>query len=340
MKPEKFMSQYPASLTTLLHKANIKCGGIRCVDPVNSGVTNRNSLITLQSGSRYILREYDWPYPTSDNLHRFEKELYLHDLLLKYDVPVPSIVANYDDGSNCAVLMEYMPGQLLGNVVDTLTEVQRAQAWRAAGTALRKVHSIRLPDGCSGVIVGERVQPFEEGSWGDFHFHQAIQHANHLLKRDLGLRFDLASMKSVLKQAVPLLNESPVVLLHNDPHPWNVLVHEAAGRWTCSAWLDWEYAWSGDPVWDLVRTDLFRLKRIGPAPDAFYEGYGAFPREPNRSIYELSIYLWMANQYLDGEVDGERVLMPTYEAAMRYLEQIDESVARIGIEIERAERLP
>ena len=82
------------------------------------------------------------------------------------------------------------------------------------------------------------------------------------------------------------------------------------------------------------------MKQIGPAPDAFYEGYGAFPREPNRSIYELSIYLWMANQYLDGEVDGERVLMPTYEAAMRYLEQIDESVARIGIEIERAERLP
>ncbi len=334
------MSQHPASLTKLLHKASIKRGGIRCVEPIGDGVTNRTLLVTLKDGKRYVLREYDWPYPSSDNLQRLDKEVYLHNLLLKYDVPVPSIVASHDDGSNCAVLMEYMPGLLLGNVVDTLTEVQRAQAWRAAGTALRNVHSIRLLDGCSGVIVGERVQPFEEGSWGDFHFHQAIQHANHLLKRDVGLHFDLPSMKNVLKQAVPLLNESPVVLLHNDPHPWNVLVNEVAGHWTCSAWLDWEYAWSGDPVWDLVRTDLFRLKRIGPTPDAFYEGYGAFPREPNRSIYELSINLWMADQYLDGEIDEERVLMPTYEAAMQYLGRIDEAVVRIGNELERADRLP
>ncbi len=324
-------------IATLLQSAGIE-QTVHGVEPINTGVTNRTSLVTLKDDTRYILREYDWPYSTSDNLHRLEKELYLHDLLLKYDVPVPSIVAHLDDGRMCAVLMEYKPGQLLGNVVDTLTEVQRDQAWRATGTALRKVHSIQLPEGCSGVVIGERVQPFEEGSWGEFHFHQAIQHASHLLKRDSGLRFDLASMKNVLKQAVPLLNESPVVLLHNDPHPWNVLVHEVAGHWTCSAWLDWEYAWAGDPAWDLVRLDLFRLKRIGPTPDAFYEGYGALPREPNRSIYEMAIYLWLANQYLDGEVDEERVLMPTYEAAMRYLEQIDESVERIGVEIEGAAR--
>ena len=324
-------------IVTLLQSAGIE-QAVHNVEPIGDGVTNRTSLVVLNDDTRYILREYDWPYDSSDNLHRLEKERYLHDLLLEYGVPVPVIFAEHEDESTCGVLMEYKLGELLGNVVDTLTEVQRAQAWRAAGTALRKVHSIRLPDRCTGVIVGEGVQPFEEGSWGEFHFHQAIQHANHLLKRDLGLRFDQSSMKSILKQAVPLLNERPMVLLHNDPHPWNVLVHEVAGHWTCSAWLDWEYAWSGDPTWDLVRTDLFRLKPIGPTPDAFYEGYGAFPREPHRSIYELSIYLWMANQYLDGEVDEERVLMPTYEAAMRYLEQIDQSVQRIGIEIERAEQ--
>lgn len=330
------MPQHPASLLRLLDEIGIKHGAIRSVEPVNTGVTNRTSLVVLNDETRYILREYDWPYDSSDNLHRLEKELYLHDLLLKHDVPVPAIVAHLDDESTRAVLMEYRPGHLLGNVVESLTEVQRTQAWRATGTALRKVHLIRLPDGCPGVVVGERVQPFEEGSWGDFQFHQAVQHANRLLMRDLGLRFDLSSMKNVLKQAVPLLNESPMVLLHNDPHPWNVLVHEVAGHWTCSAWLDWEYAWAGDPTWDLVRLDLFRLKPIGPTPDAFYEGYGAFPREPHGSIYEMSIYLWMANQYLDGEADAERELMPTYEAAMRYLEQIDESVERIGIEIERA----
>ncbi len=327
------MSQHPAYLPALVSEAGINRNSIRCVEPTSTGVTNRTSLVVLQDDTRYILREYAWPYATSDNLHRVEKECYLHHLLQQHDVPVPAIVAKHDDDAQ-AVLMEYKPGRLLGDVVGSLTDVQRDQAWRSVGAALRKVHSIRLPDSCPGVIVGERVQPFDEGSWGDFHYHQAVQHASNLLKRDMGLRFDLASMKHVLKLAIPVLNERPVVLLHNDPHPWNVLVNEAAGHWECSAWLDWEYAWSGDPAWDLARLDLFRLKPIGPTPAAFFEGYGSPPKDPERTIYELAIYLWMADQYLDGEVDEERVLIPTYEAALRYLGRVDEAVERIDRALE------
>jgi len=324
------MSQLPAFLPGLLAEAGQSRDSIQSVEPLHTGVTNRTSLVELQDETRYILREYEWPYDTDDDLQRVEKELYLHDLLLKHGVPVPAIIAHHDEESGRAVLMEFKPGQLLGNVVDSLTDGQRAQAWRTVGAALRKVHAIQLPDHRAGLIVGERVRPFEEGSWGEFHYHQAARHAENLLKRDTELRLDLASMKCVLKQAVPLLNERPLVLLHNDPHPWNVLVHEGAGQWRCSAWLDWEYAWSGDPTWDLARLEIFRLKPIGPTPAAFYEGYGEAPKDPEWTIYELSIYLWMADQYLEGEVDEVRVLMPTYEAAMRYLERIDEAVEKIG----------
>ena len=327
------MSQHPAYLPALVSEAGINRNSIRCVEPIGTGVTNRTSLVVLQDDTRYILREYAWPYASGDNLNRLEKEFYLHDLLQQHGVPVPAIVAKHDDDAQ-AVLMEYKPGHLLGDVVGSLSGVQCDQAWRRVGAALRKVHSIRLPDSCPGVIVGERVQPFDEGSWGDFHYHQAVKHASNLLKRDMGLRFDLASMKHVLKPAIPVLNERPLVLLHNDPHPWNVLVNEAVGHWECSAWLDWEYAWSGDPTWDLARLDLFRLKPIGPTPAAFFEGYGSAPKDPERTIYELAIYLWMADQYLDGEVDEERVLMPTYEAAMRYLGRVDEAVVKIDRALE------
>ena len=320
-------------IVLLLESAGIE-QAVHSVEPTDTGVTNRTSLVVLQDDTRYILREYAWPYATGDNLHRVEKECYLLDLLQQHDVPVPAILAQFNDDSARAVLMEYKPGRLLGDVVGSLSGVQRDQAWRAVGAALRKVHSIRLPDSCPGVIVGERVQPFDEGSWGDFHHHQAVQQASNLLKRDMGLRFDLASMKHVLKQAIPVLNERPVVLLHNDPHPWNVLVNESAGHWMCSAWLDWEYAWSGDPTWDLTRLDLFRLKPIGPTPAPFFEGYGMAPKDPEKTFYELAINLWMANQYLDGEVDEERVLMPTYEAAMRYLGRVDEAVVKIDRALE------
>ncbi len=311
------MSEHPESLPRLLGEAGIENWAIQHVEPINTGVTNLTSLVVLQDDKRYILREYVWPHPSSDDLHRIEKEKYLHNLLLENDVPVPFILAEFEEGTSRAVLMEHRPGVLLGDVVGTLHDDECAQAWRATGAALRKAHSIRLPEGYPGVVVGENVQPFEEGSWGNFQFHQVLLHAENLRKRGYGIRIDISHLENVLLPAVPILNVSPTVLLHNDPHPWNVLVHRVNGQWTCSAWLDWEYAWSGDPVWDLVRMDLFRMKPIGPTPAAFYEGYGSRPQEPNRSIYELSIYLWMANQYLD---------------------HIDESLTKIRAECSRLDR--
>ena len=83
--------------------------------------------------------------------------------------------------------------------------------------------------------------------------------------------------------------------------------------------------------------DLFRMKPIGPTPAAFYEGYGSRPQEPNRSIYELSIYLWMANHYLDGEGE-DRALMPTYKAAMNYLDHVYEALEKIRAECSTLDR--
>ncbi|MCY3554222.1 MAG: phosphotransferase [Gemmatimonadetes bacterium] len=104
------MSQLPAFLTGLLAEAGHCRNTIRSIEPLHTGVTNRTSLIKLRDDTRYILREYEWPYDTDDDLQRVEKELYLHDLLLNHDVPVPAIVAHHDDESGRAVLMEFKSG--------------------------------------------------------------------------------------------------------------------------------------------------------------------------------------------------------------------------------------
>jgi aminoglycoside phosphotransferase (APT) family kinase protein len=96
--------------------------------------------------------------------------------------------------------------------------------------------------------------------------------------------------------------------------------------WECSGWLDGEFAWVGDPAWDLTRMDVFRPKPLPPTPRAFYEGYGALPPEPTRSVYELYIQLWMAAQH----VEGQRAWVPTYDAAWRYVGSLDEHIRAIG----------
>ena len=89
----------------------------------------------------------------------------------------------------------------------------------------------------------------------------------------------------------------------------------------------------GDPIWDLVRMDIFRLKPIGATPSAFYEGYGKRPEEPYRSIYELSILFWLADEYLEGVAagipDSDRSMLPTYRTAMTYVEQFNTTLPEI-----------
>ena len=49
------------------------------------------------------------------------------------------------------------------------------------------------------------------------------------------------------------------------------------------------------------RMDLFRIKSIDPTPNAFFESYANWSLEPSRSLHELSIDMWLANQCLAGE---------------------------------------
>jgi hypothetical protein len=195
---------------------------------------------------------------------------------------------------------------------------------------LGRAHAVAYPRGSFGIIVGDHIQPFaahfaweeETPSWGHSQIHMLLDHFQRLRAHRPDLARVEEDLRGILAEALPYLNRTPPALLHNDAHPWNVLVQADEDEWRCVAWLDWEYAWVGDPNWDLVRMDLFRRKPIGATPDAFWEGYGRSPAEPERSVYTLGIYLWMADQYLT----GDRHLLPTYQAAMAYVDCIDDVI--------------
>jgi aminoglycoside phosphotransferase (APT) family kinase protein len=318
--------------SALLHQAELTTA-IHHIEPLTkNGITNQMALITLQDGARFVLRQYQWPWQDRD-LHRPEKEQYIHPLLHQAGVPVPAILAHIELAGQSAVLMEYRRGSHLGDIAPTLPDEARIQAWRSCGQMLRRAHTISYPEGTYGVIVGNHVETFAEHgswedsapSWGHSQIHMILDHFRRLSQHIPALTGVDEELRRILAEALPLLNRTSPTLLHNDAHPWNVLVNLEGGQWRCSAWLDWEYAWVGDPNWDLVRMDLFRRKPIGATPHAFWEGYGRYPAEPERSVYQMQINLWMANQYLD----GDRHLPPTYEAAMAYVDRFDEAVAGI-----------
>jgi aminoglycoside phosphotransferase (APT) family kinase protein len=316
-------SEFDGILDVLLETAGV-AGPLRRREEVSHpGATNRTWVVETEQGSRYVFRVYRRLDEPGDS-DRIRREALLRRLR-RHGIPVPEVLAAVEDRRRSAALFEYLPGELLDDVTERVDAEARNHAWRAVGQMLAHIHSIIYPDGTAGVVVGEGVCPFEAGSWREFSCRDTLQHAARLRQRLPGLGINVDRLQEIAELVGPSLDAAPSVLLHNDPHPWNVLVRETDQGWECSGWLDWEHAWVGDPVWDLVRMDLFRRKPIGATPDAFWDGYGGQPSEPRRSFYELQINLWMANQFLDGSV----ALPPTYQAAIGYVAGLDDRLSHL-----------
>lgn len=260
------------------------------VMPYAGGITNANYKVTLIHGRSLLLRLYRWPHAEPD-LERGRKEAFIHELLLRIGVPVPEIQGVSTEGD--CVAMEWIEGVRLRDVAGTPDE-DLSRAWAEAGEALRRAHGLR-PFGGAGVITGTRLDPFEK-PWAEFHADLIRRHARTLrtLERidDRQLaRIDAAALAA----SRTLADDRPVGLLHNDAHGSNVLVRKDDHRWKLAAWIDWEYAWMGDPEWDIARFEVFTRAQVGAVNDAFWAGYGSVPDARKFPFYELHAMVWLGS---------------------------------------------
>lgn len=288
--------------------AGLPSSGFSCTQ-LRQAAVNVTCLIRFADGERYIARIYRWPFEGRDDLDRPTKELWLSQVLRQHDIPAAQVLSQVETDDGVAVVRTFLPGEPLGDLPEIYDD-----AWWATGQSLARVHRIQIGDGRSGVISGREVRPFPEGSWGHWQLANAVAHSEEVAGRG-EYDVDPVLVRRVYQRALPLFDERPVRLLHNDPHAWNVLVAKDGADWRCTGWLDWEFAWAGDPDWDLARLDIFRLRDIGPTPSSFYDGYGSGPVPVVSELYEFAIMLWMSNQ----AATGDRVLLPTYERAHRFL---------------------
>lgn len=302
-------SEHEHLVRLAVEAAGLPTAGFVYGDMSDLPAVNVTYLVRYNGGDRYVLRVYRWPFDGPDTLDRPTKEVWLAELLREHGVPAARVLSRVEVDGSTAVLRTFLAGEPLGD----LSEPPDG-AWRAAGEALARVHRIRVGDGRPGVISGRDVRPFPEGSWGRWQVANAVAHSKQVALRG-EYEVDPDRVHRIYSLALPLLDSRPVRLLHNDTHAWNVLVARDGATWRCTGWLDWEFAWTGDPAWDLARLDIFRIKDIGPTPDAFYAGYGAGQVPVVSQLYEFAIMLWMSNQ----AAAGDDALRPTYERAHRYL---------------------
>lgn len=290
------------------------------IEPIDSvGLLNTHWLVRTAGGERYVMRRYGWPWPVPERFDRMAKEAWLLPRLSEAGVPAPLVLAAQRDDHVSAMLLSYVDGEPLG-VFDERTDAM----WGVTGAALRTVHEcdIGLLGAPPGLLVAGGVDAFE-GGWCGWHVHNTYDHAIRLSRDRPDLRVDADRCAAVVASAADRLDDRPVRLIHTDANPWNVLVTADGGQAT---WVDWEFAWLGDPVYDFVRLTLARKRDLGPLPPAVFDGYGADPTEdPVFAVYELGFHLWMGNEALDPLLP----LQATYDNSESYLREVDSHLSRL-----------
>lgn len=290
---------------------------VESIDSV--GLLNAHYLVTLTSGSRFVVRRYGWPWGPTEPFDRMSKEAWLLSRLASAGVPAPQFIAADRHGNEAALLMSYVEGVPLG-VIDDRTDAM----WRATGSALRTVHEadIGMQDQPAGLLLDGHVDEFV-GGWGQWHVRNTGEHAERLAAARPELTIDVDRCVAVVDAARPLIDARPIGLVHTDANPWNVLVRNDSNE---AVWLDWEFAWIADPLYDFVRMTLARKRDLGPLPSALFEGYGGDPTaDPVFDLYALGFHLWMGNE-------AQAPLLPlqtTYDNAEKYLRNLPWHLSRI-----------
>jgi hypothetical protein len=150
----------------------------------------------------------------------------------------------------------------------------------ALGAAMRKFHDVRA--GGAGLLdcFSEVPQPFGVLSeWSDYILLNLDRHLSSCAGAgyiDEALEERIASL---VRAMVPALKDRPMRLLHGDPGTHNVFVEPATGEVT--AFLDWEDALAGDPLFDIALLSTFQPPR---RMAAFMSGYGLDPNPDEQRL--------------------------------------------------------
>ena len=275
--------------------------GLNEIEPLDGGWANSNYILTLEDGSKVVLKVWDERTPE-------EIDLVLQNTLwlAKHGIPTP-VPLTFNDGSNLVLkngaawmLMPYVEGNWLSSDYESLFALGKIQA---------QLHEIPSPD----------------------NIHPSFSMGLELWKK----MFDLAEQQNLDSEFIDLLkmemnslqgslfDRLPQGIIHGDLFPDNVL----GSNGEISAILDFEEVCTGPKAFDLVMSFVgFGWEGGEPVEErwtALLQGYESVrPLSNNEKIAlgdlhryaTLSIAAWRYWKFV--------MLMPPSENTNRYLEMV------------------
>ncbi|BCJ33039.1 hypothetical protein Athai_05420 [Actinocatenispora thailandica] len=228
---------------------------IVAVRALTGGYRNRNVLARTARGHRYVLRRYRDGAACA-------VEAALAARLADTAVPVPPPVFADPAGAllgDPLLVSGFVPGTPADRVIGFGTAEDAAGIGAAMGETLAAIGTVRFaepgffgPDlTVSGGPVATGLAEFVAGQLPDGNAAAAFSPA------------ELDALRDLARRSAPLVEtvRAEARLVHCDYNPKNVLAVRDAGGWRLSAVLDWEFALSGSPMFDLGNALRFAADR-------------------------------------------------------------------------------
>ena len=246
---------------------------ITAAETLGGGYRNENIRVVTDRGS-YVLRRYSRSGTGAAIAERTcAVEAALAARLAAAAVPAAEVIAADPAGTAVGeplLLARYVPGVMVSQAI-AADPGSAGELGQAAGRALAAIGSVTFPRG--GPFTGPDLIPSADGwpSLPEFAGSclRATPVASALSPDEIGRLRVLAAAADPLAGAVADARQ----LVHSDYNGKNLLAVTRGGRWSISAVLDWEFAFSGSPLTDIGNMLRFRDAHPPGFADGFVAGY-------------------------------------------------------------------
>jgi aminoglycoside phosphotransferase (APT) family kinase protein len=226
--------------------------------------------VELENGERFFVRVCDLK---SAPRKRLELDQIRKIREMGVPVPAPVCFAELEREDQCVQVFEFVEGEDGEDALRRLAPLEQYELGKQAGLALKTIHSIK------------KESP--EETWEEYRLrkHERSLREYEQLKREY---IPIESALRFVEEHRHLLKDRPVVFLHDDFHPANMMFH--SGK--LQAVLDFDRFDWGDPWHDFYKMTLFTRNVSVPFSCGQIQGY--FGGEPPEEFWKLySLYAAM-----------------------------------------------
>jgi fructokinase len=238
---------------------------IQHAEALAGGYSNANIMLVCDSGEQYVLRRYL-------NHNTCAVEAALAERLTGI-VPVADVIAADPNGSAAGqpvMLSRFMPGALVSTMLPELQPGEAAALGRSIGAVLAAIGAVTFPR--PGFFDGPDLIPGPDGMEPTADLPGFVDrclrtgNAHHALAPA-----EQDALRQHAARVAPALHTLRGVhqLVHSDFNPKNLLAARYNGNWNVTAVLDWEFAFSGSPLFDIGNM----LRFPSELPPAFAEDF-------------------------------------------------------------------